>query len=395
MSTFTHPIIILSDFDVEDALSSINTPDYTLASPDYSSASSRNTSPDSSEDPFVDHSASLTTSPFHDDPYMKVMQAYNDTNNKSPIPPLRAPISPPTDLPLSLVLPSSPLFDPRDFFLLKEIFPPQKRARFLSSSSTDSSAPPHVFEIGESDYVVDGAGGFSVSRGLGTVSGIEFGTVNNMSPRRTSAATARAIIAVAVAVAPMTVAVVEQLFEAKVSATLANHETLRNSTNGHGDGSHNSDTGIKGTESDEVEKYVGGLPDMIRGNVMSYQPKTMEQAIQFANDQMGQKVLTIAERQAKQKRKLEFNVGNNQGYQQQKRHNIGRAYTARPGENRESSGPNGNNNNRGNSGMTQNAGTLVMCRGVQGHFQEDCPIVERSKTVVSRGIGNAPGKGFT
>ncbi|GKC05244.1 hypothetical protein Tco_0996854 [Tanacetum coccineum] len=39
-------------------------------------------------------------------------------------------------------------------------------------------------------------------------------------------------------------------------------------------------------ESDEVEKYIGGLPDMIRGNVMSYQPKRMEQAIKFANDQM-------------------------------------------------------------------------------------------------------------
>ncbi|GKA14702.1 reverse transcriptase domain-containing protein [Tanacetum coccineum] len=37
-------------------------------------------------------------------------------------------------------------------------------------------------------------------------------------------------------------------------------------------------------ESDEVKKYVGGLPDMIRGNAMSYQPKTMEQAIDFAND---------------------------------------------------------------------------------------------------------------
>ncbi|GJV84957.1 hypothetical protein Tco_1524855 [Tanacetum coccineum] len=37
-------------------------------------------------------------------------------------------------------------------------------------------------------------------------------------------------------------------------------------------------------ESEEVEKYVGGLPDMIRGNVMSYQPKTMEKAIEFAND---------------------------------------------------------------------------------------------------------------
>ncbi|GJX43159.1 putative reverse transcriptase domain-containing protein, partial [Tanacetum coccineum] len=56
-------------------------------------------------------------------------------------------------------------------------------------------------------------------------------------------------------------------------------------------------------ESDEVEKYVGGFPDMIRGNVMSYQPKTMEKAIEFANDQMDQKVLTISERQAEQKRK--------------------------------------------------------------------------------------------
>nr|GEV94011.1 hypothetical protein [Tanacetum cinerariifolium] len=70
-------------------------------------------------------------------------------------------------------------------------------------------------------------------------------------------------------------------------------------------------------ESDEVEKYVVGLPDMIRGNVMSYQPKIMEKIIEFANDQMDQKVLTIAERQAEQKRKLEFNAGNNQGRQQQ------------------------------------------------------------------------------
>ncbi|GJZ42737.1 hypothetical protein Tco_0589992 [Tanacetum coccineum] len=57
-------------------------------------------------------------------------------------------------------------------------------------------------------------------------------------------------------------------------------------------------------ESDKVEKYVGGLPNIIRRNIMSYQPKTMEKAIEFANDQMDQKVLTIAERQAEQKRKL-------------------------------------------------------------------------------------------
>ncbi|GJY63974.1 reverse transcriptase domain-containing protein [Tanacetum coccineum] len=168
---------------------------------------------------------------------------------------------------------------------------------------------------------------------------------------------------------------------------------------------------------------------MIRGNVMSYQPKTMEKAIEFANDQMDQKVLTIAKRQAEQKRKLEFNAGNNQGHQQQnKRHNTGRAYTARPGEKREytgsfplctkcnyhhkgpcaprcnkckkighlardcwSSGPNGNNNNRGNFRMTQNAGTCYEC-GVQGHFKRDCPKLKNRNHGNQGGNGNAPPK---
>ncbi|GJZ17833.1 hypothetical protein Tco_0553956, partial [Tanacetum coccineum] len=56
-------------------------------------------------------------------------------------------------LPPSPVLPPSPLFDPRDFFLPEEILPPQKRACFLSPFSTDSSAPPQVFEIGESSHM--------------------------------------------------------------------------------------------------------------------------------------------------------------------------------------------------------------------------------------------------
>ncbi|GKE82440.1 hypothetical protein Tco_1552440, partial [Tanacetum coccineum] len=64
---------------------------------------------------------------------------------------------------------------------------------------------------------------------------------------------------------------------------------------------------------DEVEKYVSGLPDMIRGNVMSYRPQTMEEVIEFANDQMDQKLITISKRQAEQKRKIKFNAGNNQG----------------------------------------------------------------------------------
>ncbi|GJU41711.1 hypothetical protein Tco_1194668 [Tanacetum coccineum] len=87
----------------EDAFSSTITPDYTPASLNYSPALSGNTSSDPSEDLSKDLLASLAISPFYDDPYMKVMQTYNATNNESPIPPPRASIAPPTVLPPSLV----------------------------------------------------------------------------------------------------------------------------------------------------------------------------------------------------------------------------------------------------------------------------------------------------
>ncbi|GKG12833.1 hypothetical protein Tco_0347070, partial [Tanacetum coccineum] len=73
---------------------------------------------------------------------------------------------------------------------------------------------------------------------------------NNMPPRRSSAtarAAATSAARAAAAATPMTATAVEQLIEVRVSAALANHETLQNSTNGHGDGSQNSGTGIKGT----------------------------------------------------------------------------------------------------------------------------------------------------
>nr|GEU29149.1 hypothetical protein [Tanacetum cinerariifolium] len=97
-----HPITILSDYDIEDAFSSTNTSDYTLASSDYFPALPGKTSLDPSEDLSKYLLASLAISPFHDDPYIKVMQAYDAT----------------------------------------KILPSQKRARFLSSSSIDSSTPP-------------------------------------------------------------------------------------------------------------------------------------------------------------------------------------------------------------------------------------------------------------
>ncbi|GJT25506.1 hypothetical protein Tco_0895443 [Tanacetum coccineum] len=49
-------------------------------------------------------------------------------------------------------------------------------------------------------------------------------------------------------------------------------------------------------ESDEVEKYVGGLLDMIQGSVMVSKPKTMQDAIEFATELMDLKIRTFADR---------------------------------------------------------------------------------------------------
>ncbi|GJT27264.1 hypothetical protein Tco_0951083 [Tanacetum coccineum] len=58
--------------------------------------------------------SSLTLSPFHDNPYMKVMQAYDA------IPPPQAIIALPAVLPPSPVLLLSPMFDSRYFLFLPE-----------------------------------------------------------------------------------------------------------------------------------------------------------------------------------------------------------------------------------------------------------------------------------
>nr|GFA41312.1 putative reverse transcriptase domain-containing protein [Tanacetum cinerariifolium] len=42
-------------------------------------------------------------------------------------------------------------------------------------------------------------------------------------------------------------------------------------------------------ESDKVEKYVGGLPDMIHGSVVASKPKTMQEAIEIATELMDKK----------------------------------------------------------------------------------------------------------
>nr|GFD18545.1 hypothetical protein [Tanacetum cinerariifolium] len=48
-------------------------------------------------------------------------------------------------------------------------------------------------------------------------------------------------------------------------------------------------------EKEKVDKYISVLPDIIHGNVMSVRPKTLDEAIELANDLMYQKLRTYAE----------------------------------------------------------------------------------------------------
>ncbi|GJT07298.1 putative reverse transcriptase domain-containing protein [Tanacetum coccineum] len=67
----------------------------------------------------------------------------------------------------------------------------------------------------------------------------------------------------------------------------------------------------------KIDKYIGGLPDNIHGNVMSARPKTLDFAIELANDLMDQKLCTYAERHNENKRDADDLSRN---YQQQQPH---------------------------------------------------------------------------
>nr|GEY97271.1 putative reverse transcriptase domain-containing protein [Tanacetum cinerariifolium] len=77
-------------------------------------------------------------------------------------------------------------------------------------------------------------------------------------------------------------------------------------------------------DSDKIERYIGGLPNMIHGSVMASKLKTMQDAIEFTTELIDKKINTFAERQAKNKRKFEDTSKNNQNQQQNKRQNTGR-----------------------------------------------------------------------
>ncbi|GJS02954.1 reverse transcriptase domain-containing protein [Tanacetum coccineum] len=88
-------------------------------------------------------------------------------------------------------------------------------------------------------------------------------------------------------------------------------------------------------ETENIDKYISGLPDNIYGSVKSSRPKTFDETIELANDFMDQKLRTYAEKQTDNKRKADDSSRNNQGPQQQKpfkRQNVAKVYNMGTGE---------------------------------------------------------------
>nr|GEV17550.1 reverse transcriptase domain-containing protein [Tanacetum cinerariifolium] len=157
-------------------------------------------------------------------------------------------------------------------------------------------------------------------------------------------------------------------------------------------------------ETEKVDKYISGFPDNIHGNVMSARPKTLDFAIELANDLMDQKLCTYAKRQSENKRKLN---NNNQDQQQLlKKQNVVQAYAARSGKRKPYGGskplcPKCNYHHNGEcapkctnckrvghltkdcwhhtNANNQRTITCYEC-GNQGHYISDCPVLKNQGT---------------
>ncbi|GJW92440.1 putative reverse transcriptase domain-containing protein [Tanacetum coccineum] len=177
-------------------------------------------------------------------------------------------------------------------------------------------------------------------------------------------------------------------------------------------------------ETKKVDKYISGLPDNIHGNVMSARPKTLDDAIELANELIDQKLHTYVERQNDNKKKADNLSRNNQ--QPPKKKNVARAYIAGPSKKKAYTGNlslctkcnyhhtrqcapkcgncksyghttndcrvnTNNNNNNNNNNKNQKAGACYEC-GNTGHIKKNCPKLKNHRN--GNENGTAQGRAY-
>ncbi|GJX81787.1 putative reverse transcriptase domain-containing protein [Tanacetum coccineum] len=159
-------------------------------------------------------------------------------------------------------------------------------------------------------------------------------------------------------------------------------------------------------EEDRVEKFIGGLPDNIQGNVIAAEPTRLQDAVRIANNLMDQKLKGYAVRNAENKRRLDNNYGNNRGQQPpHKRQNTGgqnvaRAYVAGNNEcNRVNIWPenckvtNPTTPTQRGQIVNQKVVTYFEC-GAQGHYRNDCPKIKNQNRGNKARVPKASGRAY-
>ncbi|GJS14360.1 putative reverse transcriptase domain-containing protein [Tanacetum coccineum] len=148
-------------------------------------------------------------------------------------------------------------------------------------------------------------------------------------------------------------------------------------------------------ESDKIEKYVGGLPDMIHGSVVASKPKTMQEATEMAIEVMDKRIRTFADRTVEKKQyggskplcsKCNYH---HDGSCAPKCHKCNKVVQF--ARNCRSTANANNANNQKGTGSGQKP-TCYDC-GVQGHFKRECPKLKNNNNRGNQvGGGNAPAK---
>ncbi|GJY49174.1 putative reverse transcriptase domain-containing protein [Tanacetum coccineum] len=126
-------------------------------------------------------------------------------------------------------------------------------------------------------------------------------------------------------------------------------------------------------EVGKIEKYIGGLPDMILTSVKVSKPKTMQEAIEFTTELMDEKTHAYAERQAEKKRKSKPLCSkcdyNHEGPCPPRCNNCKKVgHLANDCRSRPA---NANNKNCNNNNNNQKGNGSYEC-GAQGHFKRNC-----------------------